>query len=496
MAHIKKDDKYYQGLYAYRIQNEKYRYYEPSGVGEDFANAVGSNDYFILFLSAANGVGKTALATNIIANLCWPGNNPWFRDGLFKEWPYLKRGRIITESDLVEKNVINELKNWFPYGLYRTKKAGKHFESRWFTNTGWDWDIMTYDQDPMQFEGVTLGWAWFDEPPPDVLLKATISRMRRGGVIIITATPISGSAHLYDLFANGEMEVEVQLREGEEPVKVKRRIFHLTADVESVCRTHGIRGHLEHEHIAQMVAEYPEDERQARVYGKFQHLVGLVYKNWDRKIHVIKPFALDPREYAVYHSLDPHPRNADAGIWVAVDRKGRKFVVDEYFQNPNTVQDLAYDIKKKNTQYRMETPFVCDPSAFIVDQHTERCLATMLQEEGLVYLQASKSRAFADARIRTALDYKEANGEILKPPEMYVFDNCKQFIHEIEHYRWQEWKGSTGEDKNRKEKPVDKDDHLIECLGRIIFQEPIFREMTPKLMNRGAITNNSFDPYN
>ena len=244
-----------------------------------------------------------------------------------------------------------------------------------------------------------------------------------------------------------------------------------------------------------MVAEYPEDERQARVYGKFQHLVGLVYKNWNRNIHVIEPFALDPREYAVYHSLDPHPRNPDAALWVAVDRKGRKFIVDEYFQNPATVKDLAYDLKKKHTQYRMETPFVCDPSAFIVDQHTERCLATMLQEEGLTYLEASKSRAAADARIRTALDYKEANGEILKPPELYVFSNCKQFIYEIEHYRWQEWKGSTGAEKNRKEKPVDKDDHLIECLGRIVFQEPLFREMQPKYQHNGAVNNQSFDPY-
>lgn len=492
---LKKDEAYFKKLYAYRLLNERFRYYEPSGVGEEFINAFGSGDYFILFLSAANGVGKTALASNIISNVCWPGYNNWFRDGLFKLWPFLKRGRIITESDLVEKNVINELKTWFPKGRYTTKKAGKHFESRWFTDTGHNFDIMTYDQDPMQFEGVTLGWAWFDEPPPDNLLKATISRMRRGGIIIITATPISGSAHLYDMFAKGEVEVEVVLREGEEPVKVKRRVFHLTADVESVCKTHGIRGHLEHQHIAQMVAEYPEDERQARVYGKFQHLVGLVYKKWERRVHVIKPFALDPKEYSVYHSLDPHPRNPDAALWVAVDRKGRKFVVDEYFQNPATVKELAYDIKKKHTQFRMEEPFVCDPSAFIVDQHTERCLATMLEDEGLLYLPASKSRAAADERIKTALDYQEVNGEFLKTPELYVFDTCKQFIYEIEHYRWQEWKGSTGADRNRKEKPVDKDDHLIECLGRILFQEPIFREMSVKMNGYGAISNRSMDPY-
>jgi len=815
---LKKDPLYDLKLLDYRMENEKYRYYEPSGVAEDFINAFGSNDYFILFLSAANGVGKTALAANIIANICYPHNNPWFRGGLFDNWEYLKKGRIITESDLVEKNVVNELKTWLPKDRYVTKKAGKHYDSRFFTDTGFDWDIMTYDQDPMQFEGVTLGWAWFDEPPPDVLLKATISRMRKGGIIIITATPISGSAHLYDMFANGQIETTVQLREGEEPVTVKRRVFHLTADVESVCFTkdvevltkrgwvafnktkgtdkfasvdpfhktfsyqeatrfihkkttalvdikgitctpdhlfpairddkrlhiveaqqlyrgnrllnsaklelvgadysplsevkplawarfigwylaegsyagaktgvkvgkyqvyvsqktkrkqlrkdlqatgldwkerangdfwlshkrlhsivseyssakqkklpryvfdatvkyqrevltglilgdgdcrengrwryrttssqladdvqqlgvqlgmatyisktevkerfirgrklpasimytvylrenasntyiarkpevftvpktdvycvsvpnenlivrdkinkrpliagnckeHGIRGHLEHKHIEQMVAEYPEDERQARVYGKFQHLIGLVYKKWNRDVHVIEPFALDPREWCVYHSLDPHPRNPDAGLWIAVNSKGTKIVVDEYYENPDTVQDMAYDLKKKHSIYRMERPFTGDPSMFVEDQHTQRCLATMLQAEDLVYIEASKARAAADKRIETALDYREVNGQIIKPPELYVFSNCKRFIYEVEHWRWQEWKGKTGFDKNRKEQKIDKDDHTIECAGRILIQEPQFRPYIKQQYHSAIQTMSSDDPY-
>lgn len=492
---LKKDPLFDLKLLDYRMENEKYRYYEPSGVAEDFINAVGSDDYFILFLSAANGVGKTALASNIIANICWAGNNSWFRGGLFDQWKYLKKGRIITESDLVEKNVVNELKTWFPKDRYATKKAGKHYESRFYTDTGFDFDIMTYDQDPMQFEGVTLGWAWFDEPPPDVLLKATISRMRKGGIIIITATPISGSAHLYDMFANGQIETTVQLREGEEPVKVKRRVFHLTADVESVCKEHGVRGHLEHKHIEQMVAEYPEDERQARVYGKFQHLIGLVFKKWNRQIHVIEPFALDPREWCVYHSLDPHPRNPDAGLWIAVNKHGTKIVVDEYYENPATVQDLAYDLKKKHSLYRTQTPYTGDPSMFIEDQHSQRSLAKMLQDEGVVYIEASKARAAADKRIENALDYREVNGQIIKPPEMYVFSTCKRFIYEVEHWRWQEWKGKTGFDKNRKEEKVDKDDHTIECCGRILLPEPQFREFVATKYRQSTQTISSDDPY-
>lgn len=485
-----------KALRAYRMEHEKYRYYEPNGQAEEFINTYGSGDYFILINFAANGVGKTAMASNILANLMFPTQNPWFRAKLFHDFPFLKRGRIITDAALVEKNVVNELKFWFPKGKYTTSKGGKHFESQWKTDTGWNFDVMTYDQDPKQFEGVTLGWAWFDEPPPEAILKATIARMRRGGIIMITATPISGSAHLYDMFSEESLEVEIVLREGEEPVKVKRSVHTQTSDVESACKTHGVRGHLNHEDIERMIAEYPEDERQARVYGKFQHLVGLVFKQWNREVHVVKPFNITMRDFTVYEYLDPHPRNPDAVMWIAVDRLGRKFVIDELYVNPDDKRDLASKIKNKASQYRVEGRWA-DPWIFNKDQHqdsNDKNLAEHLSDEGLTYLPAPKQRTAADERIKSALSYQAINGQMLRSPEVYVFDHCKRTIWEMEHYRWDEWTGKTADKRNRKEKPVDKDDHMIENMGRALISEHQFTEFIENT-NYGVITNDDLDPY-
>ena len=478
-----------------RLRYEKYRYYEPNGVVEDYINAMGSMDYFIGFLSAANGVGKTAAAANILANIMFPSNNPWFRAELFQDFPFLKRGRIISDSALVDKNIVQELKFWFPKGRYTTSKAGKHFESSWKTDTGFVFDIMTYAQDAHEFEGVTLGWVWFDEPPPDKILKATIARMRRGGIIFITATPISGSAHLYDLFASGKMEVQVVLREGEDPVTVERSVFHITADVESACKQHGVRGHLEHEDIERMVAEYPEDERQARIYGKFAHLIGLVFKKFDRNIHVIKPFNVTESDFVVYQYLDPHPRNPDAVLWVAVDKYGTHYVVDELFVNPEDTPDLAMKIKNKNSQYRIGGMWA-DPWIFNTGQHidNDRNLANKLADEGLTYLPAPKQRTASDMRIRDYLNYQTVGGMVRTPPKLYIFENCERTIWELEHYRWAEWKGKTGEDRNKKEKPIDKDDHMIENLGRALISEHQFYPHNPK-KNTGVVTNADLDPY-
>lgn len=478
---------------ARRLTQEKYRYYQPSGKGEEFINAFASGDNFIVLYSAANGVGKTATCTNILAHLFWPEDeNPFFQGRLFKAFPHLKRGRIVSSPTSVEKNIIPELKDWFPKGRYTTNKGNKKFESIWKTDTGWDFDIMTYEQDSMEFEGVTLGWAWFDEPPPEAIFKATVARMRRGGIIFIGATPLAGSAYMYDSFAKGNYEVEMSSQENGAVMKYERKVAYIEADIESACREHGIRGHLRHQDIENIIAEYSEDEKQARIYGKFQHLVGMIFKNWNRNVHVIPPFNIDMRNYSVYEMLDPHPRNPDAIMWVAIDRQGTKYVIDELFVKVESEEDLAMKIKSKASQYRV-VKRMADPSAFVQNQHNQegKTLAMKLSDLGLHYLEATKQRAMSDRRIIDALNYVQVNGYMMKAPEFYVFNTCQRTIFEMEHYQWQEYTGKSVDSHNRKEKPVDKDDHMVENLGRCLYNEPQFIPYATPAPNAPV----NLDPY-
>ena len=463
---------------ARRLLNEPYRYYEPTGRGEEFINLIGNGDAFIVLYSAANGVGKTATGANVLAHLFWPCGNPWFQGKIFTDFPYKKQGRIVSTPTSVEKNIIPEMKRWFPKGKYETSKGNRPFESKWkidggLAKGGWEFDIMTYEQDPMEFEGVTLGWAWFDEPPPEAILKATIARMRKGGIIFIGATPLAGSAYLFDMFAKGKVEIEVRSSETGAAMKYERKIGYVEADIESACKQHGVRGHLDHDVIMQIIAEYSEDEKQARIYGKFQHLVGLVFKQFTRKVHVIPPFQLNERDFCVYEMLDPHPRNPDATLWLAVDRQGTKYVVDELWLKANGDEELAQRIKAKATQYRVVRR-IGDPSMFIEDQHTQSSLAKRLSNLGLAHLEATKSRTMSDRRIGDALKYTEVNGHMVKAPEVYIFDTCERTIWEMEHYRWDEWTGKAADKHMARERPLDKDDHMIENLGRGLFQEPVF----------------------
>lgn len=456
---------------------------------------VGSGDTFICLISAANGVGKTAAGANIVAHILFgPSGNEYFEGlPLFEKWPYpSKRGRIVSDPTTVQGTLIPELKKWLPPDQYNADKKGKSYEYEWTTKTGWTFDVMTYEQKTKEFEAATLSWAWFDEPPPADIFKATVARMRRGGIIFITATPLTGSAWMYDAIIAKDDEIFGK------DLRLGQRDF-IYADVEDNCRQHGVRGILEHEHIEKMIAEYDEEDMQARVHGRFQHLVGLVFKKWSRKIHVIKPFQITERDYVVVQALDPHPRVEDAVAWMAIDNKGRKIICDELFISAKT-PELARRITKVNDRYRM-IEMIADPSAFVEDKHQnapeQQTLAIQLWNLGLDYQRATKDRTRADRRIKDAIDYTQApDGSFIVAPELYVFDTCHRVIWEFEHYQWDEWRGQDSSRKTPKEKPLDKDDHMMENIGRLLVQEYSWNPLPKQIYAPAGVgVANKLDPF-
>lgn len=458
-------------------RNNPARYFIPNGKSEQFIKQVGQNKHFVSLFLAANGVGKTCTGANMVANICFGPQSKWFEYPLYKDFPYLKKGRIISDPTTIEEKIVPELHKWLPKGKYQTSKGGKNYESRWKTSTGFEFDIMSNEQDAKEFESVDLGWAWFDEPSRWDIYKATVVRMRRGGILFMTLTPLLHSAWIKDELVD----------------KAKAKsVASVTADIEANCKQHGVRGILEHQDIERMVAQYDEDEKLVRIKGKFGHLIGLIFKMFDRNIHIIEPFDINNREFSVYHALDPHPRVDDAGLWLAVDRKGTKYVVDELFTKVDSDRELAYLIKQKNDKYRLEQ-MIADPSMFVANQHETASLASKLTGHGLTYGEASKLRTAADRRVKDALSFQEVKGHMVRAPELYVFSSCQRTIYEIERYRWDNWRGRSGEDKTPKAKPVDKDDHMVENLGRLLLNEPVFVPFVEKDYQTQIIND---DPYN
>lgn len=411
---------------------------------------------FVRIFSAANGVGKTAAMVNMIANMTAPERhvNPYFADLLKFKRP--NRGRIVSTSTNIQANIIPELKKWLPKDKYLCEKRGKNFDSYWKIGDC-EFDIMTYEQEPQEFESVTLDWICFDEPPPYRIYAASVARFRFGGAIFVYMTPLSDAQWIYD---------DLILKESE-------RVRVVYADVEANCKQHGIRGILEHADIEQMISQYTEDEREARTSGKFMHLRGLIYKSYS-DVHRIAPFPVDGN-YSIYMALDPHPRTPHACLWVAVDTNGTKFVIDELFIEGST-DDLAARIHALETAkgYSVVRRII-DPMALVKDQTKDvPVLQEQLAAKGLYFEPASKDLSAGILRVNQALQFGMSDGVLVKSPELYVAKTCVRVDWEFKRYVWQEWSPGTSEKRGANPHPRDKDDHMMECLYRILLLEPTF----------------------
>lgn len=431
--------------------------YIPNVKCEKFIENVGSNRYFVNLLSAANGLGKSCVGANIVANICFGVQNEWFNKDLFKSFPYLKRGRIISDPTTLKEKIVPELKKWFPSNRYKvsydTKKEGKSYEAKWTTDTGFEFDLMSNEQDAKEFESVDCGWIWFDEPSKKDIYLASVARMRRGGIIFWTMTPLAYSAWIKD---------DIYDREGENVSIVTADVWDNCSDVE------GTRGILTRENIEKMISQYPEDEKEARINGKFGHLIGRVHKLFERRIHVIEPFPISYRDFTCYGALDTHPRVPDAYNVMAVDDKERKYIINELWIEGI---DTAEQIRQTEAGLRIEERLI-DPSAWIDDKRTnESCIGKRLEDAGLSFKNGSKDLLGGIRRTNEALFYEEKNGEIIKPPEIYIFNTCVKTIKELENYVWDEHKGKGSDEKDPKARPKDINDHFVENIHRLLLAE-------------------------
>lgn len=451
-----------------REQNNPAKNYFPNGKAEEFIKMIGEDKWFVNLFVAANGVGKSASGANIIANICYGPQNKYFEHPLFQKWPYQKKGRIISDPTTLKEKIIPELKKWFPKSdadtipeaHYETAKEGKNYISKFKTNTGWEIDLMSNEQEVKEFESVDLGFVWVDEPMPKDRFMATLARGRMGMIIFWTFTPLTYSAWIKDW---------IDEHKGADADYVE-------AELEDNCKVHGIRGILEHSNIKRMADAYPEDEREARVFGKFGHLIGRVHKLFRRKIHVIKPFPIDEKRFTTYKALDPHPRASDHVLYMSVDKKGTKYITGEIISQ-GLVRELYERMKAFEAvmHYRIEGKII-DPSAYIDDQHNEQgSIGSQLYNLGETdWKKGSKDLMGGIKRTNDALHYELKEGKMIVPPELFIFDTCLVAVKQLEEYTWAEWKGSSKDEKQPLGRPKDVNDHQVENLHRLLLSEPVF----------------------
>jgi hypothetical protein len=446
-------------------ENEKFRYYKPNRPGEEFLRIIGSGETNLAIFSAANGVGKTTLIANLLANLVWGSQSHYFDQPLFKSWPYPKRARWVTDPKLVEEigPIQTAIKEYWPKGHYEAIKAGKSYYSQ-YTANDWILDIMSLDQDPSAYEGSTLGLVVFDEPPTREIFNACVSRLRLGGLILIVMTPLVHAAWVFDELAPRHSEHIVY------------------ATMEDACKEHGVNGHLEHKNIEKMIAEMPPDEVEARVYGKAMYLSGVIFKQFDKNVHVLKEPIKAESNATLYQSVDPHSDKPFACIWGFPDRQGNLYIVDEW---PNTdftqmhncqltIQDYAKIFKDKEGNVPVSKRIIDRHFADVRSAVNKKTLREELRDDvGLDYYpsyQASEEIETGILSVRSYLQYDTDKPLTnLNKPKLYINPHCFNTIKAFQRWARDARTGKV------------KDDHkdFMDCVRYLVMDNPEVSEPIP-----------------
>ena len=189
-----------------------------------------------------------------------------------ERWPFFKDIRLATTTASLSDTgpIQRAMHELFPAGRWQQSHGvGKSFYSEGKSDTGFTWDIVTYNQSPQECASSTKGLILFSEPPPASTFTEVVARLRGRGLCLMDMTQLDmGEAieNIVDdgLVLNGERVGEVRVTRG---------------DAHESCEEH-CGGHRPHAAIMADIASWPEDEREARRTGQSMRLSGRIYPKW------------------------------------------------------------------------------------------------------------------------------------------------------------------------------------------------------------------------
>lgn len=414
-------------------ENEPIRFFQPHGGQEEFL-ALLDPDTLLALSGAGNGWGKSELLAAILTIAMWPSMAPAsMQNPMLTNWQYPKRARIYSSPAELEEigSLQTAIKRLFPAGRYTAHKGRYSYPSVFYTDTGWVLDLFSYERDHEEAAGPNIGLQAFNEPPPEPLYKEAVARSRAGGIILGGMTSLLKNPWVVDGLFGKHNGKSIKVRYGNSCEN---------------CIEHGKNGNLRHARIEQILAEYDDDEREARFSGKPLSLSGRILKGFNRDVHVSKDEFEPPEGASIGMVMDPAIGKPCFILWRYVDAAGVVHYYDEYPNTPFegakdsnlTVKDYAEIIRAKEAGRPV--------ASRILDRHFGNARRTLggkslkeeFSEEGIEFSDSYTAQEEVETGILKVKGYlaydKTKPVDAINRPKVIFSPRCKNAIIAAE--RW------------------------------------------------------------
>lgn len=316
----------------------------------------------------------------------------------------------------------------------------------------------SFINDRGSFEGKQYDGCHFDEPKNrDLRVAVKRGLVDTDGLEIFTLTPIAEPWMFDELHSKAAIGSQIEEFFFDSQVLVE----------EGVISKEGWQSFID---------SLTEDEKEARIKGKWTHLKGLVYKEFDPRPYAEGGNIVEPVEAkwiaenaTVWAHIDPHPRIPMAALLMAADKHGRLLLWEEVFAKV-LIRDfvdlinskLAYEGSGKSPEMLEVLRWIIDPLAWEEDPVDGHKWADEFMDLGIIAEKAPKRKEQGIMKVR----------KLFKERKLLVCRNCTRTIFELQHYVYNEWRSQAP--RNEKETPVDKDDHMMESMYRLCLLDPVY----------------------
>lgn len=334
----------------------------------------------------------------------------------------------------------------------------------------WRFDtVKSFMANPQGSESSDWDFIHVDEPIPHAMWKATSRGLiDRGGSAWFTLTPLR-EFWINDYFFPDENSATIDIEVLREAKRMDKWV--LRGD------THD-NTYLTEDAITAYMADLTSEEIECRIKGIPLHLSGLIYKDFKWDVHVLKDLPLGwelfdapPKNWPVYLYYDVHPQTPHAILFATVSPQGRRFYFADHFRHCS-IRELAKDVARLLNGRRVVWNKM-DPLGFINDPITETCMGDELANElakcGVITCSVEKAtKALAQGILRVQGNLRSRPDG--KQPAVYFSPTCKRTLWEIQRYCWDE----------KENKPIDRDDHMMENLYRAELSDMRWIDMVAK----------------
>lgn len=230
--------------------------------------------------------------------------------------------------------------------------------------------------------------------------------------------------------------------------------------------------------------DLPEKLRKRLLEADEDPMEGVVFSNFDRKLHVIssvKNFIPAPH-WPVYNGMDYGFKTPTVFIWATITEEGCIIVFREYRQRLKTIPENATGILTMNHLLKvtgMPEPKAGwgDPSMNFQDGKGKggSTIYEQFVEHGLSWVGMAPRLPILDRVGKMAslllpsrqIQKHPITGEFREEgwPRLMFTEECEQTIQEIEEWEWGKIKSDN---KDHNEKPEEKDDHGIDACTYIL----------------------------